>query len=114
MATSWRGTITAYFGSSSSEDRGDGKQPAQKRTTRDTRDGKLTSVDTSRHVVGYNQSWETEFSWLVPVHTESEEKVSGMLCSLCKRHSTNTRGPLRGVGPYAKIASDATQNPRAL
>ena len=33
--------------------------------------------------------WETEFPWLVAV--ESEGKVSGMICSICKRHkSKNT------------------------
>ena len=42
-----------------------------------------------KHVVGYKKAWETEFSWLVPVYTE--ETVSGMLCFVCKRHSTKNK-----------------------
>ena len=85
-----RGTITAYFGNSSSEDRGrGGEEPTQKCSWKDTRDD--TSVDTSRHVVGFNRSWETKFPWLVPDYTESEGKAFGMLCSLYKRHNTKDK-----------------------
>ena len=79
-----------YFGNSSSEDRGrDGEQPTQKSSRKDTCDD--TSINISRHVVEFNRSWETAFPSLVPVYTESEEKVSSMLCSLCKRHNTEVQ-----------------------
>ena len=42
-----------------------------------------------KRIVGYNKTWETEFSWLVPVYTE--EIVSGILCSVCKQHSTKNK-----------------------
>ena len=65
--------ITAYF---SRDVKIVDRQPEQK-----SADGK--------HVVGYNKAWETEFSWLVPVYTK--ETVSGMLCSVCKWHSTKSK-----------------------
>ena len=82
-----KGTITTYFGNGSSvASGGDSEQPAMKRPRKED-----TSADTSGHVVGYNKSWETEFPWLVPIYAEVEEKVSGILCSLCKRHSTKNK-----------------------
>ena len=36
-----------------------------------------------KHVVGYNKTCETVFAPVYP-----EEIVSGMLCSVCKQHST--------------------------
>ena len=37
-----------------------------------------------KHRLGDSASWETEFPWLVPVREGRE--VTGLICSLCKRH----------------------------
>ena len=45
--------------------------------------------DSSKHLVGYRRAWENEFSWLVAV--ESDGNVTGMLCTLCKKHKTKNK-----------------------
>ena len=45
--------------------------------------------NSSKHLMGYRRSWEKEFSWLVAV--ESDGTVTGMMCTLCKRHKTKNR-----------------------
>lgn len=45
--------------------------------------------DTSRHVVCYKKQWEVEFPWLLSVM--SNGSVTGMMCSLCKRHHTKNK-----------------------
>ena len=50
---------------------------------------KRPKIDTSKHSVGYQQSWEKEYPWLMAV--ESGGEVTGMLCSLCKRHKTKNK-----------------------
>ena len=47
------------------------------------------SQDTSKHLVGYRQLWESEFTWLIPVETDG--LVTGMLCRLCQRHKTKNK-----------------------
>ena len=46
------------------------------------------SVRRDRDSVGYQRSWE-DFPWLMAV--ESDSKVTGMLCNLCKRHNTKNK-----------------------
>ena len=50
---------------------------------------KRPKIDTSKHSVGYQQSWEKEYPWLMAV--ESGGEVTGMLCILCKRHKTKNK-----------------------
>ena len=45
--------------------------------------------DSSKHLVGYRRAWEKEFPWLVAV--ESGGTVTGMMCSVCKRHKTRNK-----------------------
>ena len=47
------------------------------------------SQDTSKHLVGYGQLWENEFTWLIPVETDG--LVTGILCRLCQRHKTKNK-----------------------
>ena len=46
-----------------------------------------------KHRLGYSASWETEFPWLVPVREGRE--VTGLICSLCKRHKRMQRSGSR-------------------
>ena len=48
----------------------------------------------SKHRVEYDVRWKEEFPWHVPVYREdgnSESDVTGLLCSICKRHGTKQR-----------------------
>ena len=44
-----------------------------------------------KHKIGYNASWKTDFPWHTPVYNSSESTVIGLLCCVCKRHSTKPR-----------------------
>ena len=94
-----RGKITGYFSSNTGNgdggeggngDGGEGGNGSRKRArieggaAADAR-----SYGTSKHAVGYKPAWEAEYPWLVPDF--SDGKVSGMLCSVCKRHSTKNK-----------------------
>ena len=102
-----KGTITAYIGSSSSiVPGGDGEQPTLKHPRKEG-----TSADTSGHVIGYNKSWDSKFPWRVPIYAEAES-VSGMLCSLCKRHSTKNkynRSTTWSGTPYVSLRKDCVR-----
>ena len=46
----------------------------------------------SRHKIGYNPNWKTDFLWCIPVYgssgSDSDGSVVGLLCSNCKLHRT--------------------------
>jgi len=42
----------------------------------------------SKHLIGYDRNWESEFSWLEVV-TDDKGKAVGMLCKLCRKHTEN-------------------------
>ena len=54
-----------------------------------------SAVTVSKHRVGYNASWTTDYPWHLPVYdvdgSEGEGTVIGVLCSLCKQHNTKQR-----------------------
>lgn len=69
------------------------------------------SVTQSKHKIGYNTSWKTDFPWHIPVYDSSESTVIGLLCSVCKRHGTKQRN---SVGtwtdqPCASLRRDVLQ-----
>ena len=39
-------------------------------------------------LTGYKKDWEKDYTWLQPVHSIETSCVTGLLCSLCKRHKT--------------------------
>ena len=86
-----RGKITGYF--SSNTGNGDGGEGGNGSRKRARIEGGVAAVarsyGTSKHAVGYKPAWEAEYPWLVPDF--SDGKVSGMLCSVCKRHSTKNK-----------------------
>ena len=49
----------------------------------------------SRHKIGYNPNWKTDFPWHIPVYgsssSDSDGSVVGLLCSTCKLHRTKQR-----------------------
>ena len=49
----------------------------------------------SRHKIGYNPTWKTDFPWHIPVYgssdSDSDGSVVGLLCSTCKLHRTKQR-----------------------
>ena len=45
----------------------------------------------NKHKVGYNVSWKDDFLWHIPVYDGTGSTVTGLLCSLCKRHHTKQR-----------------------
>ena len=66
------------------------------------------SQDTSKHLVGYRQLWESEFTWLIPVETDG--LVTGMLCRLCQRHKTKNKynhSPVWSSTPCISFRKDA-------
>ena len=49
----------------------------------------------SRHKIGYNPNWKTDFPWHIQVYgssgSDSDSSVVGLLCSTCKLHRTKQR-----------------------
>ena len=43
----------------------------------------------SKHLIGYDRNWETEFPWLEVVTDDG--KAVGMLCKLCRKHNTENK-----------------------
>lgn len=66
-------------------------------------------VPAAKHRLGYDASWSETFPWLIAVREDTEFQsdeartsptaVTGLLCSLCRRHSRRQRN---GTGTWAE------------
>lgn len=87
-------SITRYFKLSEEEDV---DQPSSTKKICLASTSSLPSLTTgstpadSKHAIGYNCEWETEFPWLQPVRDIDSGVVTGMLCRLCKKHETKSK-----------------------
>ena len=48
-------------------------------------------VTRSKHKIGYDVSWKTDYQWYNPVYDSSASTVVGLLFSVCKQLSTKQR-----------------------
>ena len=48
-------------------------------------------VTRSKHKIGYNASWKTDYRWYIPVYDSSASTVVGLLYSVCKQHGIKQR-----------------------
>ena len=55
-----------------------------------TQDSGTSSDNAAKYAIGYNSEWERDYSWLQVVRN-AEGTVTGMLCTLCKRHNTKNK-----------------------
>ena len=45
----------------------------------------------SKHKIGYNASWKTDFPWHIPVFDDTVTNIISLLCSTCKQHGATQR-----------------------
>ena len=48
-------------------------------------------VTQSKHKIGYDVSWKTDYQWYTPVYDSSASTIVGLLFSVCKQHSRKQR-----------------------
>ena len=64
--------------------------------------GSASCATKKKHKTGYNPSWKREFPWIKLVYGDvgaSSGIVTGIMCSLCQRHSIKQRN---GVGTWTE------------
>ena len=75
----------------------------------------MAFVTRSKHKIGYDTSWKTDYQWYIPVYDSSASTVVGLLFSVCKQHGTKQRNSARAwtdklytlspPPPYVKISA---------
>ena len=57
--------------------------------SKDHDDSETIAKASTKHALGYRSEWQVEFPWMVP--TETQGRVTGIMCHLCKLHRTKNK-----------------------